>query len=709
MAKVRVFAFAKQLGLQSQALVAALQQLGVTKVTPATSIDEETARAVQELLAEQARAAREATQKAAEEAAAKEAAAAAAAAAQEKAAVSAIRDVPPPEAAVPVEPEVEIEVEASSKKEEDEGVLTREDKETEKYYRRRGPSRIDDEQDGLAELERQLAELAKQEEEERARRAKAGEVVPLPELVRRPTGERPPDAIEIPPVVTVLGHVDHGKTTLLDSLRKTNVVAGESGGITQHIGASEIETDSGKRIVFIDTPGHEAFTAMRARGAMVTDIAILIVAADDGIMPQTVEAIKHVKAAKVPVIVAINKIDHPSANVERTKQQLLEHELVPEEWGGDTVVVPISALTGEGLDELVDMILLVAEVQDLWVEPNADFAGIVIECSLDSSQGTVCTVLIRKGELKVGDSVVCGTAHGRIRRLRTWTGRSVKEMGAGSPVEVIGLTGMPEAGEIMTRAKNPKEARRIAEEREQAVRAQEMAGVSGISLRDLFQDAEGAAQAALNVIVKGDVWGTVQALEGKLAEFDARLDGLDINVVATGVGDITESDVMLARASEAIIIGFHVDVDANTRQTAQNEGVEIRLYQVIYEVLDDIQHALLGLLEPVYEDVLLGKAQVLELFRVSRIGVIAGCRITDGTMRRGAEMRVFRNGEEIFRGPLQSLKHFDQDIRSLDAPNECGISTSAFRAWERGDIVEVWEKVEKERKLPLRPMNESAR
>jgi len=382
---------------------------------------------------------------------------------------------------------------------------------------------------------------------------------------------------------------------------------------------------------------------------------------------------------------------------------------VPEEWGGDTVVVPISALTGEGLDELVDMILLVAEVQDLWVEPNADFAGIVIECSLDSSQGTVCTVLIRKGELKVGDSVVCGTAHGRIRRLRTWTGRSVKEMGAGSPVEVIGLTGMPEAGEIMTRAKNPKEARRIAEEREQAVRAQEMAGVSGISLRDLFQDAEGAAQAALNVIVKGDVWGTVQALEGKLAEFDARLDGLDINVVATGVGDITESDVMLARASEAIIIGFHVDVDANTRQTAQNEGVEIRLYQVIYEVLDDIQHALLGLLEPVYEDVLLGKAQVLELFRVSRIGVIAGCRITDGTMRRGAEMRVFRNGEEIFRGPLQSLKHFDQDIRSLDAPNECGISTSAFRGWERGDIVEVWEKVEKERKLPLRPMNESAR
>ncbi|NSW55374.1 MAG: translation initiation factor IF-2 [Armatimonadetes bacterium] len=708
MAKVRVFALATQLGLQSQALVAALQQLGMTKVSPATSIDEETARAVQELLAEQARAAREASQKAAEEAAAREAAAAAA---QQKEAAGAVLEVPSPQAEVLVEPEVEVVVETGSKKDEDEDedVLTREDKETEKYYRRRGQSRIDDEQDGLAELERQLAELAKQEEEERARRAKAGEVVPLPELVRRSTGQRPPDAIELPPVVTVLGHVDHGKTTLLDSLRKTNVVAGESGGITQHIGASEIETENGKRIVFIDTPGHEAFTAMRARGAMVTDIAILIVAADDGVMPQTVEAIKHVKAAKVPVIVAINKIDHPSANVERTKQQLLEHDLVPEEWGGDTVVVPISALTGEGLDELVDMILLVAEVQDLWVEPNADFAGIVIESSMDSSQGTICTVLIRKGELKVGDSVVCGTAHGRIRRLRTWTGRSVKEMGVGSPVEVIGLTGMPEAGEVMIRVKNPKEARRIAEEREQALRAQEMAGVSGISLRDLFQDAEGAAHAALNVIVKGDVWGTVQALESKLAEFDARLDGLDINVVATGVGDVTESDVMLARASEAIIIGFHVDVDANTRQTAQSEGVEIRLYQVIYEVLDDIQHALLGLLEPVYEDVLLGKAQVLELFRVSRIGVIAGCRITDGTIRRGAEMRVIRGGEEIFRGPLQSLKHFDQDVRSLDAPNECGISTSAFRGWERGDIVEIWDKVEKERKLPLRPMNESAR
>ncbi len=715
MAKVRVFAFAKQLGLRSQALVAALHELGITKVTPATSIDEDTARAVQELLAEQAKQARAAAQRAAEAAAANEAAAKEAvakeaaskeAAAKETAGRKAAADAPAAEVAAPAEAAAEVAAPDTTtdarERDGDEEIVTKEDKETEKYYRRRGQSRLD-EDDGLAELERQLAELELQEEADRARRAKAGEVVALPEHARRPKGERPADAVSVPPVVTVLGHVDHGKTSLLDALRESNVVDGESGGITQHIGASEIETADGRRIVFIDTPGHEAFTAMRARGAMVTDIAILIVAADDGIMPQTVEAINHIKAAGVPIVVAVNKIDLPTANPDRVKQQLLEHELVPEEWGGETIVVNISAETREGLDDLIEMLLLVADMQDLWSDPNAEFAAVTIESSVDSSQGTVCTVLVRHGSIKIGDSVVCGVAHGRVRRLRTWNGKSVKETGPGSPVEVIGLTGMPEAGEVMTKVKNPKEARRIGEERETAARLEEFTGgTTGVSLRELFKDAEAATTTALNTIIKADVWGSVQALQAKLMELDGRLDGLDVAVVSTGVGDINESDVMLAKASEAIIIGFHASADATTRQAADNEGVEIRTYEVIYEILEDIEKALLGLLAPVYEDVLIGKAEVLELFRISRIGVIAGSRVTDGRLQRGCEMRVFRGGEEVYRGPLESLRHFDQNVATIDAPNECGLSVSSWRGWQPGDTLEVWDKVEVERSLPFK-------
>jgi len=375
---------------------------------------------------------------------------------------------------------------------------------------------------------------------------------------------------------------------------------------------------------------------------------------------------------------------------------------VPEEWGGETIVVPVSAHTKQGLDELLEMILIVAEVQQLWADPKADFVGVVVESSVDPSQGTVCTVLVRNGTIKVGDSVVCGPAHGRVRRLRDWQGKTIKSCGPGLPVAVVGLTGLPEAGEIMSSALNPKEARRIADERAQIARQGELAGSGGISLRDLYQEATGTGRAALNVVLKADVWGSVQAIESKLLQLDRRVDELDINIVSAGVGSVTESDVMLAKASEAIVIGFHCDVDAQVRQTAGNEGVELRLYEVIYDVMEDVEKALLGLLQPVYEDVMLGRAQVLQLFRISRIGVIAGCTILEGRMERGAAMKVSRGGQEVYAGPLQSLKHFDQDVRVVEAPNQCGISTSDWRGWQPGDEVEVWGKVELERKLVIR-------
>lgn len=694
MGKVRVFSLAKQLGLRSEALIAALAELGVQNVTPATAIDEGTAAAATELLAEQARQARQAAE--AEKAATQTTTVAVAEPETPAAAAPTVEEEVETVPAVPVPSEAGAAVETKP----EERIDTKEDRETERYFRRRGPSRLDEE-DGLAELERQLAELAKQEEAERARRARVGEVVPLPEIVRRPTGPRPETAVEVPPVVTVLGHVDHGKTSLLDAIRNTAVAAGESGGITQHIGASEVAVGD-KRIVFIDTPGHEAFTAMRARGAMVTDVAVLVVAANDGVMPQTVEAINHAKAAKVPIIVAINKIDLPDANPDRVKQQLLEHELVPEEWGGETICVPVSAHTREGIDNLLEMILIVAEVQDLWADPTADFAGIVIESSIDASQGALCTILVRNGTVRTGDSVVCGTAHGRIRRLRDWQGRSVKEMGPGSPVEVIGLSDVPEPGEVMTRVKSPKEARQIAEARAEAAREAELAEhAGGITLRGLYDEVR-AGQASLNVIIKGDVWGSVQALEAKLLQLDRQLDELDINIISTGVGDVSESDIMLAKASDAIVIAFHCHADASVRQAAASEGVEIRSYDIIYQALEDIEAALLGRLQPVYEEVLLGRAEVLQLFRVSRVGVIAGCRVTDGRLERGAELRVFRGNEEVWRGPLQSLKHFDQDVRTIEAPNECGIANSNFRAWQVGDRIEAWTRVQVERTLPLK-------
>jgi translation initiation factor IF-2 len=542
--------------------------------------------------------------------------------------------------------------------------------------------------ESLRTLEEQLAELEVEvvEPEEEV-------LAPLPEVAQRASGERPDDVIDVPPVVAVLGHVDHGKTTLLDGIRDTDVVSTESGGITQHIGASEIQVGE-RSIVFLDTPGHAAFTAMRARGGQVADIVVLIIAADDGVMPQTVEAIGHARAADVPIVVAINKVDMPGANPDQVKQQLLEHELVAEEWGGDAVIVPISALNQENIDELLEMILLVAEVQELWADPDAEFAGVVIEVGMDESRGPVATILVRNGRIAVGDVLVCGSAQGRVRQLSDWRGKSVKEMGPGHPVEVVGLSAVPEAGELMVKADSVKEARGLTAARLEQERLAALEGSARASLRDLYRELGELAVKDLNLVLKADVSGSVQALEQSLKQLDRQLEEVEINIVHTGVGDVAESDVLLAVASEAIILGFHVGVSSPATRLAEDEHVEIRTYDVIYEALEDIQAAMLGMLEPIYEEVSVGRAEVRQIFRISRVGVIAGCAITNGRAERGAKMIVRRAGEVVFEGILESLRHFNQDVSALDAPNECGIATPEFRGWEEGDEIEIIAQVE---------------
>lgn len=680
--QVRIFQLAKKLGLRSEALLKVLADLGLEDVSVASSIDIETARAAAEILAEQAREARKrAEEEAAREAEAAEAAAKAVEAAPAEAgeALEIVAEAEEDAEEVPLEEAVEAEgaeeAEEEAEEEEEEGRLPR-----------WVPAWAAPE--SLRSLEEQLAELNLDEEEEEE------EVfATLPEEAQRPSGQRPPNAIDVPPVVSVLGHVDHGKTTLLDALRETDVVATEAGGITQHIGASEIMAGD-KPIVFIDTPGHAAFTAMRARGGQVADIVVLVVAADDGVMPQTAEAIGHAKAAGVPIIVAINKIDMPGADPNRIKQQLLEYELVAEEFGGDTIMVEVSALKKQGLDNLLEMILLLAEVQELWADPDAPFAGVVVEAGRDESRGPVATILVRNGEIKVGDVVICGTAYGRVRRLNDWRGKSVKSMGPGHPVEVIGLSDVPEAGEIMTVVEDIKQARLIAEEREQAKRVAGLEGSGRASLKDLYRELGELAVKDLNVVLKADVSGSVQVMEAQLRQLNRRLDEVEINIIHSGVGDVNESDVLLAVASNAIILGFHVDVTEAAARTAEAEHVEIRTYDIIYEALDDIQRAMLGMLEPVYEEKTVGHARVLQLFRISRVGVIAGCVVTDGYAQRGAKMVVRRGREVVFEGVLRSLKRFDDEARRVDAPNECGISTPEFRGWEEGDEIEFIAEVE---------------
>ena len=495
-----------------------------------------------------------------------------------------------------------------------------------------------------------------------------------------------------PPVVCVMGHVDHGKTSLLDAIRHTNVIVGEAGGITQHIGASVVEAN-GEKITFLDTPGHEAFTAMRLRGAQSTDIAILVVAADDGVMPQTVEAINHAKAAGVEIIVAVNKIDKPSANVERVKQELTEYELISEDWGGSTIFVPVSAKTGEGIEDLMEMILLTAEVLELKANPNRRARGLVLEAQLDKGRGSVATVLVQKGTLRVGDAIAAGSAHGKVRAMMDDKGRRVKEAGPSMPVEILGLNDVPNAGEVFVGCANDKEARNFAETfiSQGKVKLLEETK-SKLSLDDLFTQIQEGNLKELGIVVKADVQGSVEAMKQSLLKLSN--EEVVVKIIHGGVGAINESDVSLASASNAIIIGFNVRPDATAKETADREGVDIRLYRVIYSAIEDVEAAMKGMLDPVFEEKVLGHAEVRQTFKASGVGTIAGSYVQDGTFERECSVRITRDGIVIFEGPLASLKRFKDDVKEVRAGYECGFVFANFNDVKEGDLVEAFKMVE---------------
>ena len=504
------------------------------------------------------------------------------------------------------------------------------------------------------------------------------------------------DMVSRPPVVCVMGHVDHGKTSLLDAIRHSNVIDREAGGITQHIGAYVVEAN-GEKITFLDTPGHEAFTAMRMRGASSTDIAILVVAADDGVMPQTVEAINHAKAAGIEIIVAINKIDKPSANIERVKQELTEYELIPEDWGGSTIFVPVSAHTKEGIPELLEMVLLTAEVMELKANPNRAARGLVIEAELDKGKGSVATVLVQKGTLHVGDAIAAGSAHGRVRAMMDDKGRRVKEAGPSQPVEILGLNDVPNAGEVFVGCDSEKDARSFAE----TFIAQNKVKLldetkSRMSLDDLFSQIQEGNLKELNIIVKADVQGSVEAIKQSLLKLSN--DEVVIKIIHGGVGAINESDVSLASASNAIIIGFNVRPDATAKEIADREGVDLRLYRVIYNAIEDVEAAMKGMLDPVFEEKILGHAEVRQTFKASGVGTIAGSYVQDGIFERNCSVRLIRDGIVVFDGPLASLKRFKDDVKEVRAGYECGFVFENYNDIKEGDQVEAYKMVETERK-----------
>jgi translation initiation factor IF-2 len=492
-----------------------------------------------------------------------------------------------------------------------------------------------------------------------------------------------------PPVITVMGHVDHGKTSLLDALRRTNVVAGEAGGITQHIGAYQVSV-GGRKLTFIDTPGHAAFTEMRARGAQVTDIVILVVAATEGIMPQTVEAIHHAKAAGVPIVVAINKCDLPGANSQQTRQRLMEHDLVPEDFGGDIICVDVSAKQGTGLDQLLEMLGLQAEVLELKADPTLRASGVVLEARLDKGRGPVATVLVQSGTLRRGDTIVVGTHLGRVRAMEDENGKRVTEAGPATPVALIGLGGVPEAGDAVHVVESERVAKDIIEHRLAERRpAAASAGPSAArSLEDLFADVERGGVKELALVVKADVHGSMEALRDALLKLSS--DSVKVNVIHSGVGAISETDVMLARASQAIVIGFHVRPDPAARRAAEDQGVDIRVYQVIYEATEDVQKAMLGLLPPTISETFLGRAEVRQTFTVPRVGTIAGCYVTEGNVRRNASCRLLRDGVQIYEGRLASLKRFKDDVREVASGFECGIGIENYNDVKVGDVIEVF-------------------
>ena len=495
-----------------------------------------------------------------------------------------------------------------------------------------------------------------------------------------------------PPVVCVMGHVDHGKTSLLDAIRNTNVTDREAGGITQHIGAYVVSI-GGQKITFLDTPGHEAFTAMRMRGAKSTDIAILVVAADDGVMPQTVEAINHAKAAGIEIIVAINKIDKPNANIDRVKQELSEYELIPEDWGGSTIFVPVSAHTQEGIDNLLEMILLTAEVSELKANPNRQARGVIIEAQLDKGRGAVATVLVQKGTLKVGEPIACGSAFGKVRAMIDDKGRRLKEAGPSTPVEILGLSSVPDAGETFVACETEKEARNFAETYISEGKEKLLEETrSRMSLDDLFSQIQSGNVKELDIIVKADVQGSVEAVKQSLVKLSN--EEVVVKIIHGGVGAINESDVILASASNAIIIGFNVRPDPTAKMTADNEGVDIRLYKVIYNAIEDVEAAMKGMLDPVFEEKVLGHAEVRQIFKASGVGNIAGSYILDGTFERGCKVRISREGKQIFEGDLASLKRFKDDVKEVKAGYECGLVFEGFNDIAELDQVEAYKMVE---------------
>ncbi|KGP74028.1 translation initiation factor IF-2 [Pontibacillus yanchengensis] len=501
------------------------------------------------------------------------------------------------------------------------------------------------------------------------------------------TDDNPEDLVERPSVVTIMGHVDHGKTTLLDSIRKTKVTAGEAGGITQHIGAYQVE-ENGKKITFLDTPGHAAFTSMRSRGAQVTDIAILVVAADDGVMPQTIEAINHAKAAEVPIIVAVNKMDKEGANPDRVKQELMEYNLVPEEFGGETIFVHLSAVKGEGLDDLLEMIVLVSEVEELKANPDRLAMGTVIEAELDKGRGSVATLLVQNGTLNVGDAIVVGNTFGRIRAMVNDIGKRVKTAPPSTPVEITGLNGVPNAGDRFVVFQDEKKARQVGELRQQRQIEENRGEKSKVNLDDLFEHIKQGEMKDLNIIIKADVQGSAEALASSLQQIN--VEGVNVKIIHTGVGAITESDIILASASNAIVIGFNVRPDANAKKTAETEDVDVRPHRIIYKVIEEIEYAMKGLLDPEYQEKIIGQAEVREIFKVSKIGTIAGSYVTDGKLSRNAGIRVIRDGIVQFEGEVDTLKRFKDDAKEVDKGYECGVTIKNFNDLKEGDTLEAF-------------------
>ncbi|EOG9434528.1 translation initiation factor IF-2 [Listeria monocytogenes] len=501
--------------------------------------------------------------------------------------------------------------------------------------------------------------------------------------------------VERPPVVTIMGHVDHGKTTLLDSLRNTKVTLGEAGGITQHIGAYQLEIHD-KKITFLDTPGHAAFTAMRARGAQITDITILVVAADDGVMPQTIEAINHAKAAGMPIIVAVNKIDKPQANPDRVMQELTEYELVPEAWGGDTIFAPISAKFGEGLENLLDMILLVSEVEELKANPDRRAIGSVIEAELDKGRGPVATLLVQDGTLNIGDPIVVGNTFGRVRAMVNDLGRRVKKVGPSTPVEITGLNDVPQAGDRFVVFEDEKTARNIGETRASRALVAQRSATNRVSLDNLFEHMKAGEMKEVNVIIKADVQGSVEALAASLRKID--VEGVNVKIIHTAVGAINESDITLAAASNAIVIGFNVRPTAQAREAAENESVDIRLHRVIYKAIDEIEAAMKGMLDPEFQEKIIGQAQVRQTINVSKVGTIAGCYVTDGKITRDSGVRIIRDGIFVFEGEIATLKRFKDDAKEVAKGYECGITVQNFNDIKEDDVIEAYVMEEIERK-----------